>query len=77
MEKIKLGKTDIEVSRLGLGCMGMSAFYSPSSMSEEESLATIKAALDKGINFFDTADMYGPHTNEILLGKSLNIKLIL
>jgi len=71
MEKVKLANSDIEISRLGLGCMGMSSFYSPTEQNEEQSLLTIKEALDSGINLFDTSDIYGPHTNELLLGKAI------
>ena len=67
MERRTLG--DLEVPALGLGCMGMSAFYG--STDEDEALATIDRALELGCNFLDTAEMYGPHTNESLLGKAL------
>jgi aryl-alcohol dehydrogenase-like predicted oxidoreductase len=66
MKKRKVGKS-LEVSAIGLGCMGMSEFYGETD--ETESLETLKRAFDLGLNFFDTADMYGPFTNEELLGK--------
>jgi len=69
MERRILGN-EIEVSELGLGCMGMSDFYG--DRDENLSIATIGKALECGINFFDTADMYGPFTNEILLGNALS-----
>lgn len=69
MIKQKFGNSDLNVSVLGLGCMGMSEWYGPTN--DEESTATIHAALDNGINFFDTADVYGNGHNEILLGKAL------
>ncbi|AOZ51844.1 aldo/keto reductase [Chromobacterium vaccinii] len=69
MQKRTLGRGGPQVSELGLGCMGMSAFYGPHD--DAESLATLDAALDLGVNFLDTADMYGPHTNEQLLAKLL------
>lgn len=68
MEKRILGK-DLEVSAVGLGCMGMS--YAYGEADEKESLATIDKALDMGVNFLDTADMYGPYTNELLVGKAI------
>jgi aryl-alcohol dehydrogenase-like predicted oxidoreductase len=69
MEKIALGTQGLTVSRQGLGCMGMSDFYGP--RDDDEAVATIHRALDLGVDFFDTSDMYGPHTNEVLLGKAL------
>ena len=57
------------MSRQGLGCMGMSEFYGAGD--DDESIATIHRALDLGVTFFDTADMYGPFTNEVLLGRAL------
>lgn len=64
-----LGKNGPSVSALGLGCMGMSEFYH--AADDAESIATIQAHLDSGHNFIDTADMYGPHTNEELVGKAI------
>ncbi|MDB4891348.1 MAG: aldo/keto reductase [Gemmatimonadetes bacterium] len=64
-----LGRNGLAVSQMGLGCMGMSEFYG--AASDEESVATIHRALDLGINFLDTADMYGPFTNEELVGRAI------
>jgi aryl-alcohol dehydrogenase-like predicted oxidoreductase len=69
VEKRTLGRNGPEVFVLGLGCMGMSEFYGPGD--DTESIATIHAALDAGINFLDTADVYGPHTNEELVGRAI------
>jgi len=69
IETIALGTQGLVVSRQGLGCMGMSDFYGPTD--DDESTATIHRALELGVDFFDTSDMYGPHTNEVLLGKAL------
>jgi aryl-alcohol dehydrogenase-like predicted oxidoreductase len=69
MQTRKLGRNGPTVSALGLGCMGMSEFYG--AHSDAESIATLHHALDRGVTFFDTADIYGPHTNEELLGRAL------
>jgi len=70
MQKRKLGKTDLEVSALGLGCMGMSFGYGPPA-DKKEMLFLIRKAVEIGITFFDTAEVYGPFTNEGLVGEAL------
>jgi aryl-alcohol dehydrogenase-like predicted oxidoreductase len=72
MERITLGSQGLIVSRQGLGCMGMSEFYGAGD--DDESVATVHRALDLGLTFFDTADMYGPFTNEVLLGRALGAR---
>jgi aryl-alcohol dehydrogenase-like predicted oxidoreductase len=71
MQKRKLGKSNLEVSALGLGCMGMSFGYGPAG-DEQEMISVMRAAVDLGVTFFDTAEVYGPFTNEVLVGKALS-----
>src|SRR6202042_8353 len=70
MQKRKLGNSNLEVSALGLGCMGMSHGYGQPG-DKNEMIALIRAAVDRGISFFDTAEIYGPYTNEELVGEAL------
>src|ERR1700687_1396918 len=69
MRHVSLGK--LEVSRLGLGTMGMSAYYTGAGTDDSESIHTIQRAVDLGVNFIDTAEVYGPYTNEQLVGRAL------
>src|SRR5580700_7656423 len=71
MQKRKLGKSNLEVSALGLGCMGMSFGYGPAG-DDQEMISVIRSAVDLGVTFFDTAEVYGPFTNEVLVGKALS-----
>jgi aryl-alcohol dehydrogenase-like predicted oxidoreductase len=71
MQKRKLGKSGLEVSALGLGCMGMSFGYGPAG-EEQDMISVIRAAVELGVTFFDTAEVYGPFTNETLVGKALS-----
>jgi aryl-alcohol dehydrogenase-like predicted oxidoreductase len=70
MQKCTLGKSNLEVSALGLGCMGMSTNYGP-PRDRQEMIALIGAAVDHSVTFFDTAETYGPFTNEELVGEAL------
>ena len=70
MQKRKLGKSNLEVSALGLGCMGLSVAYGPAT-PQQEAIKLIRAAQERGVTFFDTAEAYGPNSNEELLGKAL------
>src|SRR6266496_2045383 len=69
METRELGRSGLKVAAIGLGCMGMSEFYGP--RDEAESIATIHRALELGVTLLDTADIYGPFTNEVLVGKAI------
>jgi aryl-alcohol dehydrogenase-like predicted oxidoreductase len=71
MQKRKLGKSNLKVSALGLGCMGMSMSYGPAG-DRKEMIALLRSAVDRGITFFDTAEAYGPFTNEELVGEALS-----
>src|SRR5436305_484367 len=71
MQKSALGNSNLEVSALGLGCMGMSWSYSPIP-DRKEMISLLRAAVERGVTFFDTAEVYGPYTNEELLGEALS-----
>jgi aryl-alcohol dehydrogenase-like predicted oxidoreductase len=70
VQKRKLGKSGLEVSAIGLGCMGMSSAYGL-PMDKQEAIALIRTAVERGVTFFDTAESYGPFTNEELVGEAL------
>ncbi len=70
MQKRKLGKSNLEVSAIGLGCMGLSYGYGP-AVDKKEGISLIRAAVERGVTFFDTAEVYGPFTNEELVGEAL------
>jgi pyridoxine 4-dehydrogenase len=70
MQQRELGKSGLKVSAIGLGCMGLSFAYGPAT-EEQQAIRLIQSAFDQGVTFFDTAEAYGPHTNETLLGKAL------
>src|SRR5258708_20933949 len=70
MQKRKLGKSNLEVSAIGLGCMGMSFGYGPAK-DKQEMVSVIRAAVELGVTFFDTAEVYGPFANEELEGEAL------
>ncbi len=70
MQKRRLGKNNLEVSAVGLGCMGMSFSYGPPK-DKQEMISLLRAAVERGITFFDTAEVYGPYTNEELVGEAL------
>src|SRR3954471_4418092 len=70
MQKRKLGRSNLEVSAIGLGCMGMSFGYGPAA-DKQEMISLIRKAVELGVTFFDTAEVYGPFTNEELVGEAL------
>ena len=70
MQKRKLGTAGLEVSAIGLGCMGMSSGFGP-PLDKQAGIALIRAAVERGVTFFDTAEVYGPFTNEELVGEAL------
>src|SRR3954447_24898241 len=70
MQKRKLGNSDLEVSAIGLGCMGLNFGYGP-GVDKPEAISLIRSAVERGVTFFDTAEVYGPFTNEELVGEAL------
>src|SRR6195256_6148857 len=70
MQKRKLGNSDLEVSAIGLGCMGMSFSYGPPK-GKQEMISLLRTAVERGVTFFDTAEVYGPYLNEELVGEAL------
>ena len=71
MKQAKLGATGQEIGRIGLGLMGMSAFYTGAALDDDSSIRTIHRAIELGVTFFDTAEIYGPYINEELLAKAI------
>src|SRR5512142_1346332 len=71
MQKRKLGNSNLQVSAIGLGCMGMSFSYPPFP-DRQEMISLVRSAVERGVTFFDTAEVYGPFTNEELLGQALS-----
>src|SRR5512135_3263594 len=71
MQKRKLGESGLEVSAIGLGCMGMSFSYGPPA-DRQEMISLLRKAVERGVTFFDTAEVYGPFTNEELVGEALS-----
>src|SRR5512140_1582075 len=71
MQKRKLGKSGLEVSAIGFGCMGLSSGYGPAT-EKQQAITLIRSAYDRGVTFFDTAECYGPFTNEELAGEALS-----
>src|SRR3989454_10447907 len=75
MKKRKLGRSNLEVSAVGLGCMGMSFGYGPAA-DKQEMISLLRSAVERGVTFFDTAEVYGPFTNEELVGEALAFLLL-
>ena len=73
MQKRQLGASNLEVSALGLGCMGLSSGYGP-AVDKETGIGLIRSAVDLGVTFFDTAEVYGPFTNEDIVGEALAVR---
>jgi aryl-alcohol dehydrogenase-like predicted oxidoreductase len=71
VERRQLGESGLQVAEIGLGCMGMSAVYEPGTKNDDESVEVIRRAIDLGVTLFDTSDVYGPYTNERLLGRAI------
>jgi len=71
MQKRTLGKSNLEVSAIGFGCMGLNASYATSVVSKGEGIAIVRGAVERGVTFFDTAEVYGPFINEELVGEAL------
>src|SRR3954466_886507 len=72
MKTRKLGTSNLEVPAIGLGCMGLNSSYSSSIVGKDEGVALIRAAVERGVTFFDTAEVYGPFINEELVGEALS-----